>query len=451
MGTLRLSAAAQLKAASESGTGWFTLWRLAARGWFNRPVLRALAANPGAPKLLLWVLGERRWDVQAMVAGNPRCPRRVQGPLAWSLHWAVRAVLAANPATDPEVLQMLAGGSGSRVRLFLAANPSLTQVLADRLLRDGSPYVRAVAAIHPAASADGLRRLAEGMTEPAWVLRAIAANPSCPPDLSDQLLTWIALGGPGSADAMFDPVECTGHPGDTRFPALAWYREQAERSGAEGHPLWRVRAEVMRVAGRLPGERAQALARDLRPEVRLTIASAGKLPQSIRSELMRDSDPRVARLASRAKPVGAARQGLAVAFPLLAVLGVLYSLVGLQASGSQPRSSPHGRVAATSGPRRPEVGDRLAFGRALPGGGIISCGSPVFGPHTVVVIAGIRGLTLDVVGRGNALVTARGAAVHSPVTVLAGRQRRFRLNEPTLLRVTAGRDGRSSTTLVRCG
>jgi hypothetical protein len=140
------------------------------------------------------------------------------------------------------------------------------------------------------------------MSEPAWVLRAIAENRSCPEDLSDQLLTWLALGGPGAADPLFDPVACAGHPGDTRSSRAAWYLEQAKGVSAELHPLWLVRAGVLRAVGRLPIERVQTLARDPRPEVRRAMAMAGQLPERIRRELMQDGDEQIAELASRIKP-----------------------------------------------------------------------------------------------------------------------------------------------------
>jgi hypothetical protein len=354
---------------------------------------------------------------------------------------------------DSAVLEnLLVAGSLSCVRLHVAASPSLTPALAARLLRDSSPYVRAVAAGHPAASADGLRRLAEGMSEPAWVLRAIAGNPSCPADLSDELLTWVALGGSGPADPMFDPVECTGHPADTRFSPLAWYREQAKSEGAESHPLWLVRAQVMSVAGRLPGVRAWRLARDPRPEVRRSIARAARLPTSIRSELLTDSDPQVAKLAANAKPVGvgASRRGLAVLgslFLLVAGLGIVQHVgSAFQATAGQSRHASHGRMSSERVPSR----------QALPGGGGIRCEPLAYGRHAVhgvYVVAGTAGLTLHVTG--DSLMTAGGADVHSPVIIPAGGQRLFLLYGPTLVSITAGRDGGSpagsASTLFRCG
>ena len=441
---------ARCRAASEPTAHWHTLWLVAVRGWFCRPVLRELAANPGAPKLLLSLLEQRRWDVQAIVAANPRCPRRVQESLAWSSELAVRAAVAANPATDPAVLEDLVDRYASCVRLHVAANPSLTRALADRLLGDSSPYVRAAAAGNTAASACGLRGLAEGMSEPAWVLRAIAGNSSCPADLSDQLLTWIALGGAGDTDPLFDPVECAGHPGDTRFGLVAWYREQARREGAECHPLWRVRAEVMPVLGRLPGDRARTLSHDPRPEVRRTIARLPQLPPLIRLELLSDGDPQVARLASGGEPAGPARRRARRrwwyrSWRLLPAMTVLGLVTWNMATSQQATSAP--------GTGQPGVNHAVTLRRALPGGGIITCGA-AHGSHTsfIYVAAGSTGLTLHLAG---SVLTAGGQAVDYPVAIPAGGRTWFPLYGSALVSATVSRDGGSpagaSTTLLRCG
>jgi len=288
------------RAASDPASGWLALWRLAAPSWFSRALARTLAANPRLPRPLLWCLAVRRWDVRAAVAANPRCPRLLLRSMARSSDWAVRAAVAASPNAPPSLLVRLTRRSPACVRLYAAANPSLTCAPADLLLADPDPYVRGVAAAHPAASAAALRRQAAGLSEPAWILRRIAANPSCPADLSDQVLTWIALGAAGHGDPLFDPLTCTGHPGDTGGTLAAWYLEQARGDAAEWHPLWRVRATVVRAAGRLPGQRVLPLARDPRPEVRQTVAGVHRLSLNIRLELRHDADPVVARLASAA-------------------------------------------------------------------------------------------------------------------------------------------------------
>jgi hypothetical protein len=292
----RAGAQDRIGQALDPASGGFRLWRLAARGWFSRALLRELAANPRLPRALLWCLAIRRWDVRAAVAANPRCPRPLLRSMARAHDWAVRAALTSQPVLSPALLNRLIRRSAPCVRLYAAASPSLTPALADRLLADQDPYVRGMAAGHPAASAAALSRLAEGLYEPAWILRRIAANPSCPADLADQLLTWISLGGAEHSDPMFDPVECTGHPADTRVSGWAWYKEQAEAKKAERHALWRVRESV--ASGRVFVDQVWVLARDPRPEVRRRIAARRWHNLNIVLELRRDADPAVARTAA---------------------------------------------------------------------------------------------------------------------------------------------------------
>jgi hypothetical protein len=451
--------------ASDPASGWLTLWLLAVRSWFRRPFIVALAANPGAPTLLLRLLALHRWDVQAAVAANPRCPRRLYRSMVWSPEGAVRMAVGSSPAASPEILGNLIGvvsGSDSPVRLSVAANPSLTQVLADRLLGDRSPYVRAAAAANPAASAAALRRLADGMSEPAWILRAIAGNPSCPADLSDQLLTWIALGGPGHADPMFDPLECTGHPADTRFTAAAWCLEQARHPAAEEHPLWPVRAAVMRATGRISADRARTLSRDPRPEVRRTIAGLARLQLGIRRELRRDADPQVARLASAVfeSQKGAAMRrslapiGLRILFVLVPAAGVVMTVLQQSVAGQQPAT---GQAHAGKTTAHGQLGTNLAItsARTLAGGGSIMCG--LLSSHSrvafVSVTAGSEGLTLHMPG---AVTFIGRRAVQDPLTVPARGSALFLLSSGhSQVSASVNRAGRISAktvvTLPRCG
>lgn len=288
------------------------LWLLCLVCVPSRPLARVLAGNTRLPRPLLWWLAPLRWDVRVAVAANPRCPQLLLRLMSLSENWAVCAAVAGNPSASGRVLELVGLKSSPREQLYLAGNPSLPSALADRLLGDSDPFVRGAAAAHPAASTAALSRLAAGMTEPAWILNRIAAHPSCPAVLADQLLTWIAIGGAGQADPMFDPVECNGHPGDTSVPAYIWYRDQAGRDRAEHHPLWRVRAEVLSAAGRLSGKRSWVLSRDLRPEVRRRIASATRLPPHQRLELLHDDDPETARLAAAASKASGSSRRLAL-------------------------------------------------------------------------------------------------------------------------------------------
>lgn len=438
--------------AADPATAWIVLWLLGVLCLVSRSLARVLAGNARLPRLLLWWLSPRRWDVRAAVAANPRCPRPLLRWMSLSTDWAVGAAVAGNPAASSRLLDVIVCTGEPRERLYLAGNPSLSSALADRLLADADPFVRGVAAVHPAATAAALTRLAGGMTEPVWILQRIAANPSCPAGLSDQLLTWIALGGTGNADPMFDPVDCTGHPADTSVPAFGWYREQAGRSSAEWHPLWRVRAEVLSAAGRLPGERVRILARDPRPEVRRSIARAGRLPLEMRLELRRDGDPvtaRLARAAARKANDGPPGRWILISIVrLLVPLGLiatpLFLFLPSNHDGSVLTTARTGSQAIAVVPG--------TVTRELPGGGNLTC-VPMAGdppPVVVHVSAGTRRLALRFAGIVYAGI--RQLLLSPDATVPAGQGAQFDLpHGSSLLTVTAPAQGQFPAVVVPVG
>lgn len=422
-----------------SGSG---LWRLALRHWREPVLARALAANPGAPVLLLRCLARGRWDVAATVARNPRCSPRLQHRLAcYPPNWAVAAAVAANPAADAAVLAELAGSADAKVRLHVAANPSLPESAVECLLADPNRNVRAVAASNSAASAAGLSRLAEGFSEPAFILRAIAANPACPAELSGQLLTWIALGGPGHEDPVFDPVECTGHPGDTSVAVAAWYWEQASTEVAANHSLWRARAQFPAARRHVPFHQARMLARDPRPEVRRAVASLTGLPLSYLRELCGDADPGVARLAgmrlqAEKSPAGRKRRRARHARALfslgwmaaLLLLGGMETLVNQsQSDQSQPPSSPapaqHARSPAPASTGTPGAGVTITSRYRLAGAGLLRCGS-AGGVAFVFVTAERLALTVRMTG---AVRLPENQPVTGSVHIPAGSEAEFEL------------------------
>ncbi|HEY3924613.1 MAG TPA: hypothetical protein VGL75_08620 [Acidothermaceae bacterium] len=267
------------------------------------PIARALAGNRSTPRLCLRVFAHGPWDVAAAVAGNASTPLRV---LASSfIHreaWAVRNALACNPSTPVAALQRLATSYEAVIRMRVAANVALPSPTVNALLQDRDVYVRAVAAGNPRASADALEQLVRPMRDPAWVLRVAASNPSCPRELADQTLTWIALGGTGNTDPSFDPLTCNGHPGDTTVSVWSWYRQAAIEGGegSEMHPLWRVRSAITSSWPRIPGRVLMTLAVDPQPEVRQSVSRFKELTFARLKHLARDVDPQVAAGAVRA-------------------------------------------------------------------------------------------------------------------------------------------------------
>jgi len=369
---------ARIERAADPASSSRVLWRLALL--CQRPAVhRALAANPSAPPSLLWHLaGYGRWDARAIVALNPRCGRRVQARLSYAGDWAVRAAVASNPVTHPKVLGDLVAGLDQRVSLAAATNPALPADLVDTLLKHRNVFVRGAAAANPNAPEDSLRQLAHGMDEPAWVLRAIAANPSCPPELSDQLLTWIALGGADNADPMFDPVACTGHPGDTRVAVFAWYASQARGEGTERHPLWRVRAAIGQARRTLQQPLLAQLRRDSRPEVRRSVAGFTPVPPRSVRELIGDADPGVARIAAQVRKQNRERyRGIRAGrswrlaprlLPLVGLAGVVLSPVFHSATAPLPGGGRSQRSPAVVGPRVGSCDSPIKVSRAGAGG-----------------------------------------------------------------------------------
>ena len=270
-------------------------WMLCLLFGNTRAIAGALAGNPASRGLLLrWVvrrsLRRGHWNVGVIAAQNPACSIRLYRQLLWSPFPAVEAAVAANPRAASLLIDKLDGFAGASLRLFVAANPSAPPDVIDRLLADKDPYVRRVAAAHPAAPSEGLRRLCRDFSQPAWTLRAAAINPACPADLSDQVLTWLALGGAGPADLQFDPIECSGHPGSTEVNAVGWYANAARQDGAELHALWRVRAAIPSARARIPIFILTLLAADPRAEVRRQSARFRELPSPVLRELRADAD-----------------------------------------------------------------------------------------------------------------------------------------------------------------
>jgi len=386
--------------------------------------------------MALWLLCHNgRWDAGAAVAANPRCPMRLHRRLAFHWAWAVRAALAANPAVRSDVLRLIVYDAerAPHVALYAGANPALDAPMAEALLRHSSPFVRAVAAASSATPADALARLGTDMAQPAWVQRAVAANAACPADVADQLLTWLALGGPVHQDPTFDPLRCTGHPADTSVPSTTWYAQQARRPGAVTHPLWRVRAAIVPSSDRVLIDVAGQLCRDPRPEVRRTAARLIGIPPHLVKEMTRDADPVVARMASSVRRKNRRRawarrwkRGL----PRLVRIGLPVAVItSLGLSSALHETSPPGQLdlpAAVSAPActfsvptAKISGGPIAL---LTGGGFISCQMPSQGGYAqVTVSAGSVGMTVRAPGSlqsssGVALASSEHVAANQTIT-----------------------------------
>jgi len=414
--------------------------QLVLRGLRQRAAARALAANPSTPPSLLWSLARfGQWDVKLAVAANPHCTGRVLAMLSFSRHWGVVAAVAANSSASPQLIGRLARRRDARIPMAAAANPALGSDVVAALLASPSVYVRGIAAAHQAAPADALRRLADGMNQPAWVLRAVAINPSCPSDLSDQLLTWITLGGLGGADPLFDPVRCTGNPADADISAMAWYAQQARDDAAYRHPLWRVRAMAAGAHQTVPLARLRELRRDPRPEVRRAVAGfIGVRPRDVR-EMAGDADPAVARIAARVRSKNFRRYlkrrlpRIAVRLVPLALFSGVLIFNSIIPSAKVPTpaidtTAPNGVLFASCAPSpgwltavsRIATGDGApSTGLGLPGGGLLACGPTSAEPESIFISAGSTGL--DVQATGTVQLPDGKSYTNEPLHLAAGR------------------------------
>jgi Leucine rich repeat variant len=256
----------------------------------RRWVTTVLAASDATPRAYVWFLSHsRHWQIRRAVASRPKISRRTMRRLAKDKAWAVKAALARRPDLPHKVQWALMGAEGPR--LSLAANNSIAADVADALVKDTSDeFVAGRVLANPAVSAEMLVHQADGLRREPWVLRNIAENPNCPGELRDEILTWLALGGAGSKDPLFDPVTCRSHPGDTKQPAFAYYTELAKtRQGEPQAPLWAARAAKVRRLSNDTGRLAR-YADDDHVEVRRALLQ-GILPHRCWREMAWDESP----------------------------------------------------------------------------------------------------------------------------------------------------------------
>jgi hypothetical protein len=460
--------AAARGAAANPASSDAKLWMLCILFGNTRAIAGALAGNPASRGVLLrWVvrrsLRRGHWNVGVIAAQHPACSIRLYRRLLWSPFPAVEAAAAANTRAASLLIDKLDGFAGASLRLFVATNPFAPPDLIDRLLADKDPYVRRVAAAHPAAASASLRRLCRDFSQPAWTLRAAATNPACPADLSDQLLTWLALGAAGPADPHFDPIECSGNPDSTEVNPVGWYANAARQDGAEMHALWRVRAAIPSARARIPIFILTLLAADPRAEVRRQSARFRELPSPVLRELRADADTTAARLAESAlknKPkrrirLRWARSPRRIAFSVvLIVVAVLVNIHTTPSSSVPPLLGVPSPGASAS----VEISDgfsvpgTIATTRTVAGGGEIDAGT-ITGTSSipelpfVSVTAGTVSLTVTVPGAYTFGPSVR--ALSGPLTVGAN-QRTFLVlpADSTWVDVTVLTPGKAPVTLT---
>ncbi len=241
------------------------------------------------------------WDVRVAVVTNARTSPRLLRRFNERGTWAIRDAIANRPDVASVVTSSVGWHPGAR--LTLATNPATPANVIAELLADVNPYVRAQARGHAAAPVGAVLEAAADPRRPAWELRRIAEHPGLVDAERDRILTWLALGG-AEGDVHFDPVSCTGTPGEVGQPHEDAYRYECDVDALLS-PLWRARRHVGIAPqhGTLPRATVAAMARDPHPEVR--VVAAGFSPNADLEDLANDAAPAVSARATTtlARPV----------------------------------------------------------------------------------------------------------------------------------------------------
>jgi hypothetical protein len=231
------------------------------------------------------------FPVVLAVAHNPATGRRTRSRLMKKPWWGVRYPLAFR--TDLTATEYSELWGHTAISLALAGNPSIPRSKAEELARSHSEYVSALASINPMMPLERRTVVANDPAAPAWVLHRMLADPNLPPDIDERVRVWLALGG-GTGDPNFDPVSCTGTPGDGTTSRDAAYRT-AGGTDPTNSPLWYTRALTGIGVGNLPSRSIDRLSTDGDPRVRV-IAARYRSKAHLRS-LSVDPFPEVARQA----------------------------------------------------------------------------------------------------------------------------------------------------------
>lgn len=232
--------------------------------------------------LTLWSLAD---DAASALDGHPDAERLSAHP-----SWRIRRLLAHNPATPEQALCALASDARLEVRCAVAANPgasvpvltrSLTSALASWATVGATPdqriealFVLDLLARHPRCCSEQLRAFATWdrswpeQREAAWVVRAVAYNPSAATDLISALAEH-------SHPCVREAVARRRDTAASILTALADDLDATVREAVAGNPSTEVAA--------LP-----KLAEDAAERVRYRIAERADLPAAVQRKLACD-------------------------------------------------------------------------------------------------------------------------------------------------------------------
>jgi hypothetical protein len=260
----------------------------------TRWVTTALASSEAMPRLFAWYFTTcPHWEIRHAIARRRKVSRLTMWHFARDKQWSVRAALARRTDLPPRVQRKILK-KGGPPKLALAANPTISSRTANALVKDHDEFVAGRALANPVVATATLVEHARGLDREPWILRNIAENRNCPVELRDEILTWLALGGAGNKDPLFDPITCVSHPGDRLTARYVVYRDLARAEGSHDSSLWAVRAAATLDCAEI--SRIEQYACDDRVEVR-RVAIQRTLPYRRWRGMAWDCDPYLRRSA----------------------------------------------------------------------------------------------------------------------------------------------------------
>jgi hypothetical protein len=255
-------------------------------------LMRAARASSSTSPYYLWhSASSAHFSIQLAVALNPSSGPRARKRLRSSLRWALDEALARRE--DLEDVEYLSLSRHGAVLLRLAENPRTPLRAIDWMISFGDQFVSQLSRIHPSRPIERIHAVADDGDAPKWLLRRLASSPTLPDELRERVLVWLALGG-GSGDPNFDPVSCTGTPGELGQPTDQAYRDAGGANAVESS-LWLTR--MMKAVGTttLTDDALHRLAKDSHPYVRSNAARFNGVTST--RELRSDPDAGVRRQA----------------------------------------------------------------------------------------------------------------------------------------------------------
>jgi hypothetical protein len=255
-------------------------------------VMRELAVHPRTGRFGRWLVSRNdHSSVVARLATRTDLSGTIKSRLCSPKWMAIAVNAASNPTIETRYLRKLAA-SHRAVDLALLTNYRCPDSLVLQATRgELGPFLKSVALRHPSVGEATLRYAAQDLGQPAWILTSITRNPNCPEDLSDSILTWLAIGGAGDTDPLFDPLTEAGNPGSTKITRAVNIAEVAVQEGFSS-ALGCVRAAHAQRFRQLETDSLMALANDPAIVVRLRAAQF-KLRRSLK-DLIDDAEPSVA-------------------------------------------------------------------------------------------------------------------------------------------------------------